>query len=245
MCDKELLVGHLYDELHDANRKAFEQHLAVCADCRDELQALRGTRTQLQSWAPAEPDLGFQIVRTPRLAEVPRFRIFPAWALAAAAVLVVAIASAIANLHVTVGRDGIVVRTGWARELPQSAVVQAGAVSAGDLAAIQARVRDLETELANRRDVVAVSTDKATAAPLDDAAVLRRVRQLMTDSESRVTQNVNAKLVAGFRDLQAAHTSDLVRLQQTINQNQGALNDEVYRQREEMNRFYRLVGSQR
>ena len=66
MCDKELLVGHLYDELQGADRQAFEQHLAVCADCRDELQALRGTRTQLQSWAPAEPDLGFQIVRAPR-----------------------------------------------------------------------------------------------------------------------------------------------------------------------------------
>jgi hypothetical protein len=168
----------------------------------------------------------------------------PAWALAAAAVLVLAIASAIAHLHVTVGSDGFVVRTGWGRELPQSPA-QAGAVSAEELAAIQARVRDLEAALASRRDVAPVSAVASNAAPITDTDILRRVRQLIADSESRVQQNLDARLVSGFRELQAAHTSDLVRLQQTINQNQGALNDEVYRQREEMKQFYRLVGSSR
>ena len=64
MCDKELLLGYLYDELPASDRQAFDRHLASCADCRDEVSGLRGTRTHLTSWAPPEPDLGFEIVRS-------------------------------------------------------------------------------------------------------------------------------------------------------------------------------------
>ena len=63
MCDKELLVGYLYDELIGSERARFEAHVRACAECRDELAGLRQTRAQLTRWAPAEPDLGFQIVR--------------------------------------------------------------------------------------------------------------------------------------------------------------------------------------
>ena len=58
MCDKELLLGYLYDELPTSDRQAFDRHLATCADCRAEVDGLRGTRAHLTSWAPPEPDLG-------------------------------------------------------------------------------------------------------------------------------------------------------------------------------------------
>jgi len=47
----------------------------------------------------------------------------------------------------------------------------------------------------------------------------------------------------GMREMQAAHTSDLMRVERTTNQLQGAFNDEVLRAREMEKQFYRLVSS--
>ena len=90
MCDsKDLLVGFLYGELDAADRRTFQAHLTSCADCREELAGLRATRGQIASWTPPEPDFGFRIVRGAAAPPpAPRFRISPAWGLAAAAVLV-------------------------------------------------------------------------------------------------------------------------------------------------------------
>ena len=120
MCDKELLVGYLYDEIDHAGRRALESHLAACAVCRDELAALRGTRQHLAAWAPPESQLDFQIVSG--AARPPRTWRFgsPTWGLAAAAVLVLAAAAAIANVEVRYGGDGLTVRTGWARTAPSA-----------------------------------------------------------------------------------------------------------------------------
>ena len=43
MCNKEQLVGYLYDELDAAERTTFEGHLATCAACRAEVGGLRRT----------------------------------------------------------------------------------------------------------------------------------------------------------------------------------------------------------
>jgi hypothetical protein len=48
-----------------------------------------------------------------------------------------------------------------------------------------------------------------------------------------------------MRELEAAYRTELVRLQQGINQNQGLRDAEVFRQREMLNQVYRLVGQQR
>jgi hypothetical protein len=124
-----LLVGYLYDELTPSEQAEFTRHLAGCRDCRDEVDELHGTRSQLALWRPPEADLGFEIVRRPAApaAQPTRWAISPAWGLAAAAVLVLAAASAIANLEVRAGRDGLVVRTGWNRAADPAA---AGGVSA-------------------------------------------------------------------------------------------------------------------
>jgi len=112
MCDKELLVEYLYDDMDAAGRRAIEAHLASCVACRDEVGALRSTRRVLAAWAPPERQLGFQIVSgatpPPRASRV---HVFPMWGLAAAAVLVLAAAAAIANIEVRYGADGTVERT--------------------------------------------------------------------------------------------------------------------------------------
>ena len=83
------------------------------------MAGLRGTRTHLLSWAPPEPDLGFEMVRGPRTAAAPVAvvgRSRPAWGMAAAAMLTVAASAAIANVEVRFGgAEGVVVRTGWNR----------------------------------------------------------------------------------------------------------------------------------
>src|SRR5690349_21241715 len=125
MCDKEQLVSYLYDDLGDAERAAFGAHLRTCAACRDELNALRGVRADLISWTPPQPDFGFRVVREPKVLPMPartwRAWYTPAAGLAAAAVLVLAAASAIAHVEVHRGPDGVTVRTGWSAFAPGSA----------------------------------------------------------------------------------------------------------------------------
>src|SRR3954452_10627288 len=115
MCDsKDLLVSFLYDELDGAQKQAFRTHMLSCAECRDELAELRGARRHLNLWAPPEPDLGFQIVRTAPIPAPVIRRLNPVWGLAAAAVLVLAAGAAVANVEVQYGAEGLVLRTGWA-----------------------------------------------------------------------------------------------------------------------------------
>src|SRR5436190_7224047 len=99
MCNKEQLVSYLYEDLDGGERALFERHLRDCAECRDELKAMRAVRADLLTWAPPEPDFAFRIVREPKVIRpsVPTWRAWftPAAGFAAAAVLVLAAASSI------------------------------------------------------------------------------------------------------------------------------------------------------
>jgi hypothetical protein len=253
MCDveKELLVSYLYDELEGPERQAFEAHAGSCPSCSSELEALRGTRAQLSSWTPIEPDLDFQIVRRggSRPSRLGWTSSRGAWGLAAAAVLVLAAAAGVANVEVRSGSDGLVFRTGWSRGVgSNSASTQAANPSAAseEMAAMERRLAQLESALAAARPAAVVN---ASAAPSGatravEEALLQRMRQMLAESETRTQREFAQRLIAGMREVQASHTNDLISLQQTLNQNQGAINDEVFRQREEMKNFYRLVGTQ-
>src|SRR5687767_14976393 len=123
MCDKERLVSYLYDDLPDAERAGFERHVRECDDCRAELNALRGVRADLISWSPPQPDFGFRVVREPKVLPMRSPSSWRAWftpaaGFAAAAVLVLAAATAIARVEVRRGPDGITVRTGWSAFAP-------------------------------------------------------------------------------------------------------------------------------
>ena len=113
--DKSSLVAYLYGECETTERQQIEAHLATCAACAKELDALRAARGTLDAWTPPEPALGFKIVQEDPAP--PHFwgRVGTArgWALAAAAVLVLAAAAAIAHVEVRYDSDGLAVRTGW------------------------------------------------------------------------------------------------------------------------------------
>src|SRR5687768_18568180 len=99
--DKATLVAYMYGEADAALRAQVEQHLASCAACAAEVTALGDVRAELGSWIPPDVELGFQIVRKsqpPAAANVLRpaqwWQTVPAWAQAAAAILVVEIGRA-------------------------------------------------------------------------------------------------------------------------------------------------------
>jgi anti-sigma factor RsiW len=99
--DHEMLVAYLYDECDRAGREAIAAHLTQCAACAEEIASLRATRTQLAAWAPPDARLGFQITSADQRNEPLAFvappsrrqwwrEPLPAWAQAAAAVLIFA-----------------------------------------------------------------------------------------------------------------------------------------------------------
>ena len=102
MCNKELPVAWLYDDLNDMDRAKVEMHLRACEACREELAGLRDVRVDLAAWAPPLPDLGFRIVREVKPAAKLSWRSWwtPAAGLAAAATLVLP-----ASLHDDAGLE--------------------------------------------------------------------------------------------------------------------------------------------
>jgi len=214
MCDsKELLVGFLYDEIDSVSKRSFERHLLTCADCRDELAELDATREQIALWAPPDADLGFRIVRgaTEPVPSRPRwFSFSPAWGLAAAAIVMLAIGAAIANLDVRYGADGLAVRTGW----NHAADAQAGVTQVDWKAQAQEldrRLRDLEQSASARP---AVQT--ASASDLSDAELLQRVRDIVGQSETRQQRAVATRLTELMREVDAQRRLDLVTIGQSM-----------------------------
>jgi anti-sigma factor RsiW len=277
MCEKELLVSYLYDDLADADRARFETHLRGCAECRDEVSALRNVRADLVTWAPSQPELGFRIVRGPQ--PVPNIQApaadvrwpppnawrawwTPAAGLAAAAVLVLAAASAIAHVEVRRGPDGITVRSGWGASAPsasapasggsfgatspssarasggnvggssaataaETSVPSAKTASAADaaldpalLAAIERRLRALETS----RDM---NVRAASMSARSDEEILRRVRDLLAQSETKQYGELALRISQVMRDVDAQRTADLNRIQQRLGRIDASVNAEA------------------
>jgi hypothetical protein len=248
MCErKEQLVAFIYDELEGSEGRGFEAHLRACAECRAELEDLRDTRGMLTSWAPPEPDFGFRIVRG-AAAPPPagRFHIPSAWGLAAAAVLVMAVGAAIANIEVRYGGDGLVVRTGWNRG--------AGAAPAGDgiggsdvlqvdwkaeAAALDRRLRQLERSTATQSPV-----QMAVAPGISDADVLRRVREMVGQSETRQQRELARQLGQLTRDFETQRRLDLASIDQGMTRLQNTSGAEVKQYRDLIQRMYRATSYQ-
>ena len=234
MCDnKELLIGYVYDDLVVDERSTFAAHLHSCSACRDEVASLEATRRQLAAWAPPAPDLGFQIVRhavEQRSKVLPfRSRWVPAMGFAAAAVLVLAAASAIANLEVRYGNDGLVVRTGWARSEGPSAPIAAQGPAASpvsltnataDFALVEQRLRVLEA---------AITAQPSSATRMSDGEMLRQVRAIVRDAEARQDGAVAQRVLQVWQDFERIRRADMAMLQQGTAQYQGMTNAELAR----------------
>ena len=270
MCNKEDLVGYLYNELSPSERAVFQAHLAGCAECRREVEGLGETRQHLASWSPPEPEFDFTVVQTSRKAapEARRWLSFvPQWGLAAAAALiVVAGAAAIANLELRYGRDGsVTLRTGWASSSPprdfagpENHVAFPGVAPPGvtpanlatassdqvrsELDALRQRLQEIEQALQSR---AAGETRLADARRAGISA--SDLRKVLAESEARQRIEMAAHVKQVWNDFSAARASDLARVQQTLMQAQGLTNTQLRQQRETLDslRYLHTVSQQK
>jgi len=264
MCNHERLLDYLYDELPSSERAAFERHVQECVDCRTELAELGGTRLALASWSPPDSELGFKIVRERPSATRHSFWTFrpvdalkarPAWAFAAAAVLVLAVAAAISNIEVRYGNDGLLVRTGWNRSThsevtgaPAGTVTAVGATSASDdwssrLQSLDARLQQLEQQ--NRpvkaANVLPGDTPASGSGRMSDAELLRTMRKIIADSETRQQRELAVRLTQVVRDFDATRAGDLARIEQGLRRVQGLNDAELIQHRETLNHLLRVT----
>lgn len=253
MCDKEQLVSYLYDDLADGERATFERHVRECDECRREVSALRGVRADLVSWSPPQPDFGFRVVREPKVVPMPvrswRTWWTPAAGLAAAAVLVLAAASAVAHVEVHSGPDGLTVRTGWA---PASAPVadrsfgeaasgtvrrdvilpaSTDAVDRSTLETLDRRLRALEAA-SREAGPVRNASFAADAARAADADIIRRMRELLAQSETKQQGELALRIAQVIRDVDAQRLEDLKRIQQGLRGVEASVNAEAAGHRE-------------
>jgi anti-sigma factor RsiW len=240
--DKETLIAYLYGDVEADVRREVERHLRTCAACTRETEGLQAVRLDLQAWAPPETDLGFTIQRsspvvTGRVLTSSRWAmlgILPAWTRVAAAALFIGVGLGLANVQVRSTSDGFTVTTGWMRTAdsketpalaaaaslrPASQRVEADAAEPWrvELAALE---QSLRREMAAGRVVPASAVPVRTNATADEAAIMRRVQQLIAgsiaQSEERQRQEIAAKLIQAERIWNVRRQTDLYNVQRTL-----------------------------
>lgn len=240
--DKETLVAYLYGEVDAAARKSVEAHLATCAACAAEVTALGDVRAELGLWVPPDAELGFKIVQQPSarvLRPAAWWQTVPAWARAAAAVLVLAAGAAIANVQIKSGPDGFVVTTGW-MAVPATAPAlsepfDGEAVERRVERALVALEQQLRSEIRSTREQNATRAAAATA----DEATIRRVQQLLAESEQRQERELALRFTQFTRDMNMQRRADLMRITNSF----GDFDQRMLQQRQMLNNVMRVSAT--
>lgn len=261
MCNHERLLDYLYDELPASDRAAFELHLRDCRDCQTELSELGGTRLALAAWSPPDSELGFKIVREqpagPRrsfwaLRPFDGFRAGPAWGFAAAAILVLAVAAAISNIELRYGSDGLVVRTGWSKSPSVQVAGDSAATTvpvsltseewASRLRLLDERLQQLEQRERRVQAATLLGEPQATGSErMSDAELLRTVRKIIGESETRQQRELAMRLTQVVREFDATRAGDLARIEQGLRQVQGLTDAELIRHRATLDHLLRVA----
>ena len=231
------LAAYLYGECDATERAIVEAHLAVCAACASELQSLGATRSALASWAPPDAELGFRIV-SKSAAESPATVLrparwwqqpLPAWAQAAAAILIFAAGGL---LGMRAGTADPATAAPVAASAPvTTAAATSSTVSAQDLAELEQRLRG---EMNSLR-ATAPPAPVATRTAANDEEIIQRVRAILAESERRHEREMSIRLAQVLRDVDMQRRVDLARIQDTFGQMEGTTGAELLRQREVIN----------
>lgn len=235
MCEqRERVLDCLYDEASPVIRREVEHHLESCDACRDDLRAFRRVREDLLAWdVPDQPSVWTPFAPVP---VVPWHRQVPAWAMAAAASLMVMLGAA--------GGGVAAYALGGAVDARDSGPVTAAAVTpapqaaALDAEAIEALVR---RELANADLKVSPPATPASSGPapvfrVDPATeqrLLARATQLVGVSEERQLALVRGFLFEVAREAERQRKDDgqaLSALRAQVDQLQAVLNQLVLQQ---------------
>ena len=251
-CDNhDALIGYLYDEGAPVERTAVAAHLVTCTRCAAELAALRATRLDLAAWAPPDAQLGFRIVADAPPADVasdtaaPILRPtrwwsqpMPAWAQAAAAILIFATGAGLGALRSTQTPASAPVAALSSVTASSPAPAAGSAVSAQQLAQLEQRLRAEMTSVG-----VGAGTGTATPAGTGTAPTLAEVRALIQESEQRQQRDLALRTAEVIRDFDTQRRGDLARIEQTFGQMEGNTGVQVEQQRQMLN--YLLRVSQR
>jgi len=249
--DHDALVSYLYNEGDAEQRRVISAHIAICSACAEEAAGLAATREQLALWSPPDAQLGFKIVSEGRAEDAAPSNVLrpsrwwrqpmPAWAQAAAAMLIFA-------TGVTLGVLRNVTARGPEAAAPQAAAGTASGaapVTTADLAALEQRLRG---EIAQTRATSApetlrgATTAVAANGPVSatDAQMLARVRQMIDDSEQRQKNELALRAAELVRDFDAQRSDDMVRVERALGQMDGTTGAEVAQQRQVLNYLMRV-----
>jgi hypothetical protein len=243
--DKATLIAYLYGDVDVVTRRRVDAHLETCAVCAAEVTALGDVRAELALWAPPDAELGFAIVRRSeqQTAQVLRpaqwWRTVPAWAQAAAAVLVLAAGLGIANLQVRSGPGGVSVTTGWmVAPATLSEPVDGAAIDRRVEQALVSLEQQLRNEIRAARDQQPATVRASAPAAADDATI-RRVQQLLAASEVRQQRELALRLTQFASDMNMQRRADLQRITQSF----GQFGDQMMQQRQILNNVIRVSAS--
>jgi len=206
--DPGALVAYLYDECEPGERELIAAHITRCATCASEIETLGATRRTLAAWTPPEMALGFQITRAEQSepavnqpaarqpASVLQPKIawwrapLPAWAQAAAAVVIFA-----AGVSIGVARNATTEQTssraaGLNPQATNATATNATAtnVSRQELAELEQRLR---AEMSQPRTASSVTPVPARSAD----AVMSDVRALIDQSNAEQNRDFTLRLV--------------------------------------------------
>jgi hypothetical protein len=259
--DREaMLMAYLYNDVSPEERASFEGHLATCARCRSELNALGGVRAQLATWIPPDPRMAVQTTSIVDLQSVTTgnaalvaapsawsWRTVPAWAQAAAAILVLGAAAGVANFDIRYDHDGLSVRTGWMKA-PAASAANTSATTQdspwrADLVALHEQLRQelRASQTTNPQPVVASVSHTPSSA---DADVMRRVKTLVDESERRQQNELALRVAEAIRELNLQRQADLRRVDQSLGALQDRTGVEVLRNRQKLDYILQRVSQQ-
>jgi len=219
----EALVTYLYEECEPAERQSIAAHVEMCPLCADEVRTLSDTRAHLTSWSPPALSLGFQITRTEgdQPAKVLDFaepasrssksgswwrQPLPAWAQAAAAVVIFAAGMSV-NAFRSVEQPTRVVQAPATQNVAVATDRHTDdlSVTREEFARLESRLRAME-----RADVSRASYVPGTDGQVDANELGAQVRTLQSRVADSERQNLDtfAKLAraleANRRDIDAS-----------------------------------------
>lgn len=222
MCEqREQLIAYLYDEASASERKSTEAHLQTCETCREELRAFRDVRQDLLAWdVPAHESVWTPFVTT---RTQPVWRQMPAWAMAAAAMLVfgLGIAGGFAG-RALASRGDAPAQVAQVQPMTPPANVTPAA-SLEELRALQSRMNELEHAASART----VSAAPVSTSASSDAAILAKVEQLIRESEGRVNHKTTQKVLSIISDMNNLRLADRAVLTQQISDLQERTNGNI------------------
>jgi hypothetical protein len=124
---------------------------------------------------------------------------------------------------------------------PSSPAPQGGQVDPAFVAAIARRLDALEAASSRDTGVRNVSTQNARAA---DAEIIKRVRELLAQSESRQQGELALRIAQVIRDVDAQRVADLARIQQGLGRIDATVTAEAER-RNDLRNFVLTNAKQR